>query len=170
MTKVELSNLWATYFTSPFPEESAPFWMTYNPTIIDKALRILANKCKTYQFPTLADATRYATSVMRTMQQTTAQNGAPAPTLNTDKPVPYGVKNYVVQTIQKALTDNHRLTRSQLLQECYKACCKYEGGSIPNFGTAFNIIFTSLLRDKNLFITGQTSKGTPVFSLSEVSR
>jgi len=77
----ELSTLWSEYFTSPFPIASESYWEKYPVEVIRFAFSELYRKSKVYNFPTLADACRFATAVMKSHMRSRELELLPAPEL-----------------------------------------------------------------------------------------
>jgi hypothetical protein len=79
MTHQELTTSWSKHFDSEFPEPSAWFWRNYTATVVDEAFSIMAKRATKRPFDNMADATRFATGVMRTLQAASEMKDTPAP-------------------------------------------------------------------------------------------
>lgn len=76
-----LRPIWAKYFTSPFPEGAQKFWARYSDDIVEIGIKSLAKKCTTSQFKNQAEASRYATGVMKAEFDNRTAEKLPAPTV-----------------------------------------------------------------------------------------
>jgi hypothetical protein len=79
MTTYELTTLWSKHFDSDLPAASVWFWKNYDPDIVDQAFSITAKRATKRQFDNLADATKFATGVMRTLRADRELQNTPAP-------------------------------------------------------------------------------------------
>lgn len=79
MTTQELTTLWSKHFDSDLPASSVWFWKNYDGSVVDEALSITAKRAMKRQFDNLADATKFASGVMRTLRTERELENTPAP-------------------------------------------------------------------------------------------